>query len=99
MGLRGVAQLVEHRSPKPRVAGSNPVSPAKHLAGRLYHSTINRDKNQYVQEPQLFLSNTFIMNTLPGWRNWQTRCLEGAVPFGCMSSNLIPGTTVTFILS
>ena len=26
---RGVAQLVEHRSPKPRVAGSSPVSPAK----------------------------------------------------------------------
>ena len=25
---RGVAQLVEHRSPKPGVAGSNPVSPA-----------------------------------------------------------------------
>ena len=99
MGLRGVAQLVEHRSPKPRVAGSNPVSPAKHLSGRLYHSTINTDKNRYVQEPQLFLSNTFIMSTLPGWRNWQTRCLEGAVPFGCMSSNLIPGTTVTFILS
>ena len=54
MGLRGVAQLVEHRSPKPRVAGSNPVSPAKHLSGRLYHSTINTDKNRYVQEPQLF---------------------------------------------
>ena len=26
---RRVAQLVEHRSPKPRVAGSSPVSPAK----------------------------------------------------------------------
>jgi hypothetical protein len=26
---RGVAQLVEHRSPKPGVAGSSPVSPAK----------------------------------------------------------------------
>ena len=25
---RGVAQLVEHRSPKPGVAGSSPVSPA-----------------------------------------------------------------------
>gem|GEM_PF-2439491 len=25
---RGVAQLVEHRSPKPKVAGSIPVSPA-----------------------------------------------------------------------
>jgi hypothetical protein len=25
---RGVAQLVEHRSPKPGVAGSNPVAPA-----------------------------------------------------------------------
>ena len=25
---RGVAQLVEHRSPKPRVAGSNPAAPA-----------------------------------------------------------------------
>jgi hypothetical protein len=25
---RGVAQLEEHRSPKPRVAGSSPVSPA-----------------------------------------------------------------------
>jgi hypothetical protein len=25
---RGVAQLVEHRSPKPKVAGSSPVSPA-----------------------------------------------------------------------
>ena len=24
---RGVAQLVEHRSPKPRVAGSSPVAP------------------------------------------------------------------------
>jgi hypothetical protein len=27
--LRGVAQLVEQRSPKPRAAGSSPVSPAK----------------------------------------------------------------------
>ncbi len=27
--FRGVAQLVEHRSPKPGVAGSSPVSPAK----------------------------------------------------------------------
>src|SRR3569623_3675751 len=26
---RGVAQLVEHRSPKPGVAGSNPAAPAK----------------------------------------------------------------------
>lgn len=26
---RGVAQLVEHGSPKPGVAGSSPVSPAK----------------------------------------------------------------------
>ena len=26
---RGVAQLVEHRSPKPAVAGSSPVAPAK----------------------------------------------------------------------
>jgi hypothetical protein len=25
---RGVAQLVEHRSPKPRATGSNPVTPA-----------------------------------------------------------------------
>lgn len=29
---RGVAQLVEQRSPKPQVAGSNPVAPA---SGRL----------------------------------------------------------------
>lgn len=28
---RGVAQLVEHRSPKPGVAGSSPVSPAMKL--------------------------------------------------------------------
>ena len=28
---RGVAQLVEHWSPKPGVAGSSPVSPAKTL--------------------------------------------------------------------
>ena len=27
-GLRGVAQLVEHRSPKPRVVGSSPSAPA-----------------------------------------------------------------------
>ncbi len=27
-GSRPVAQLVEHRSPKPRVAGSSPVGPA-----------------------------------------------------------------------
>ena len=26
---RGVAQLVEHRSPKPGVVGSSPVAPAK----------------------------------------------------------------------
>ena len=26
---RSVAQLVEHRSPKPGVAGSSPVTPAK----------------------------------------------------------------------
>src|SRR5579859_4256773 len=29
---RGVAQLVEHRSPKPRVAGSSPVSPVPSIA-------------------------------------------------------------------
>ena len=28
-GYRGVVQLAERRSPKPDVAGSNPVSPAK----------------------------------------------------------------------
>jgi 5-methylcytosine-specific restriction endonuclease McrA len=28
---RGVAQLVERWSPKPKVAGSNPVSPARYL--------------------------------------------------------------------
>ena len=28
--LRGVAQLVEHRSPKPAVAGSSPAAPAWH---------------------------------------------------------------------
>lgn len=28
---RGVAQLVEHRSPKPGVAGSSPVSPARNF--------------------------------------------------------------------
>ena len=27
-GFRSVAQLVEHRSPKPGVAGSSPVTPA-----------------------------------------------------------------------
>ena len=27
--MRRVAQLVEHRSPKPGVAGSSPASPAK----------------------------------------------------------------------
>ena len=27
-GLRGLAQLVEHRSPKPRVVGSSPSAPA-----------------------------------------------------------------------
>ena len=26
---RGIAQLVEHRSPKPGVVGSNPAAPAK----------------------------------------------------------------------
>ncbi len=29
LAFRGVAQLVEHWSPKPGVAGSSPVSPAK----------------------------------------------------------------------
>jgi hypothetical protein len=29
--FRGVAQLVEHRSPKPGVAGSSPVSPAMYF--------------------------------------------------------------------
>ena len=27
--FRGIAQLVEHRSPKPSVEGSNPSAPAK----------------------------------------------------------------------
>ncbi len=29
LGLRGIAQLVEHRSPKPRVVGSSPPAPAR----------------------------------------------------------------------
>ena len=29
LGLRGLAQLVEHRSPKPRVVGSSPSTPAR----------------------------------------------------------------------
>ncbi len=32
---RGVAQLVEHRSPKPRAAGSNPATPANTKVPRL----------------------------------------------------------------
>ena len=28
LGSRGIAQLVEHRSPKPRVEGSSPSAPA-----------------------------------------------------------------------
>ena len=31
-GHRGIAQLVEYRSPKPWVAGSNPPAPAKKKA-------------------------------------------------------------------
>ena len=34
-GYRGVVQLAERRSPKPDVAGSNPVSPAKSKPVRL----------------------------------------------------------------
>ena len=34
---RGVAQLVEHRSPKPGVAGSSPVAPAGFTPQRLRH--------------------------------------------------------------
>ena len=30
-GHRGIAQLVEYRSPKPWVAGSNPPAPAKNM--------------------------------------------------------------------
>ena len=30
-GSRGVAQLVEHRSPKPGVVGSSPPAPAKRM--------------------------------------------------------------------
>ena len=30
VAYRGIAQLVEYRSPKPWVAGSNPPAPAKH---------------------------------------------------------------------
>lgn len=33
MKPRSVAQLVEHRSPKPRVVGSSPTSPAIFLVG------------------------------------------------------------------
>ena len=29
LGLRGIAQLVERRSPKPKVVGSMPTAPAK----------------------------------------------------------------------
>ena len=37
---RGVAQLVEHRSPKPRATGSNPVTPAIFLQ---FYRRIERD--------------------------------------------------------
>src|SRR3546814_11678387 len=35
LGLRSVAQLVEHRSPKPRAVGSSPSTPASFLAAAL----------------------------------------------------------------
>gem|GEM_PF-5542591 len=33
---RGLAQLVEHRSPKPRVVGSSPSAPARFNFKKLY---------------------------------------------------------------
>jgi hypothetical protein len=39
--IRSVAQLVEHRSPKPGVAGSSPATPANKIKGlgRIFPNT------------------------------------------------------------
>ena len=41
---RGVAQLVAHRSPKPTVAGSSPVAPAKTSKAKALQGRSNVDK-------------------------------------------------------
>lgn len=70
---RRVAQLVEHRSPKPGVAGSSPVSSARDyfkknllifLIRRFFSNTFNfsiSNSNNYIK----FLCKFFIMSHTP----------------------------------
>ena len=45
---RGIAQLVEYRSPKPWVAGSNPPAPAKKRTKRRFVLFLSNPKDWYV---------------------------------------------------
>ena len=35
-----------------------------------------------------------IIQAAPKWWNWQTRCVQGAVPYGCAGSNPAFGTKI-----
>lgn len=54
---RPVAQLVEHRSPKPKVAGSSPVCPASFLQQTKHPPQISRHQEAAPNKYGQYLSN------------------------------------------
>ncbi len=60
--LRGVAQLVEHRSPKPAVGGSSPSAPAdsdlRGAALSIHHRAINNPQPVEPTDPETKLTSS-----------------------------------------
>ena len=84
LGLRrGVAQLEEHRSPKPSVAGSSPVTPARCTFRG--HPRSPRACRKGMETHSIWFE--------PRWWNGRHAVLRGQCSFGRVSSNLTLGTT------
>src|SRR3970282_2105222 len=83
---RGVAQLVEHRPPNPRVAGSSPAPPAK-SPFRPFHKA----KPSLKRLPQASPAPR-IGHDVPRWWNGRHAVLRGQCLYGRVSSNLTLGT-------
>tara|TARA_B100000315_G_scaffold176694_1_gene165235 strand:- start:911 stop:1222 length:312 start_codon:yes stop_codon:yes gene_type:complete len=67
--VRRVAQLVEHRPPKPGVAGSIPASPA--FCG--INNSLNKEKpkrNRMINKLQQFMADVRFEMGKVSWPNW-----------------------------
>ena len=64
---RGIAQLVEYRSPKPWVAGSNPPAPAKSL-GRFRSDREKTRKAEISRDFSAFFDSKVFQNFVDAFR-------------------------------